>query len=164
MRTFGWLLVLLVALGGALLAEGALPYVVAPSPEAAGRYLVLFGGCNDCHTPGWEASGGKLPESEWLVGSPVGYRGPWGTTYASNLRLFVQAIGEDAWVQMFRTRTERPPMPWMNYHGLNERDLRAIYRFIKSLGPKGEPAPAYVPPDQEPKTPYILFIPQEPKR
>lgn len=140
------------------------PYLLASSPEEAGRYLIKMGGCNDCHTPGWAESGGTLAESEWLVGNAVGFRGPWGTTYPPNLRLFVQDISEDAWVAMFRTRTERPPMPWMNYHDLSERDLRAIYRFIKSLGPTGEPAPSYVPPGEEPKTPYILWVPQEPKR
>ena len=35
-------------------------------------------------------------------------------------------------------------------------------RFIKSLGPAGEPAPAFVPPGQETKGPYIQF-PQPPK-
>lgn len=135
----------------------------APSAEQAGRYFILLGGCNDCHTPGWEQSGGQLPESEWLTGSPVGFRGPWGTTYASNLRIFVQNITEDQWVEMFRTRAERPPMPWMNYRTINESDLRAAYRFIRSLGPKGEPAPEYVAPDQEPRTPYIVFVPRMPE-
>lgn len=31
------------------------------------------------------------------------------------------------------------------------------------LGPGGEPAPAYVPPDQEPATPYALFPPAAPQ-
>lgn len=139
-------------------------HVQASSPEEAGRYLVKTGGCNDCHTPGWAESNGTLPESEWLVGNTVGFQGPWGTTYPPNLRLFVQNISEDAWVTMFRTRNERPPMPWMNYHNASEQDLRAIYRFIKSLGPKGQPAPAFVPPGEEPKNPYILWVPQQPKR
>ncbi|MCS6772487.1 MAG: cytochrome C [Anaerolineae bacterium] len=133
--------------------------VVSPSAEEAGRYLILMGGCNDCHTLGWEQSGGKMPESEWLTGSPVGYRGPWGTTYATNLRLYVQAVSEDEWVRMFRERNERPPMPWVNYRTIHESDLRAIYRFIRSLGPAGKPEPDYVPPDKEPMTPYLSFVP-----
>jgi hypothetical protein len=30
---------------------GATPIVLATSDIEAGRYLVLVGGCNDCHTP-----------------------------------------------------------------------------------------------------------------
>lgn len=139
-------------------------HVEALTDKAAGRYLILLGGCNDCHTSGWVESGGKLPASEWLTGNPVGFRGPWGTSYPSNLRLSVQGITEDGWIQMFRTRTQYPPMYWLNYHGLSGRDLSAMYRFIKALGPKGVLVPAHVPPNHEPKTPYVLFVPQAPTR
>jgi mono/diheme cytochrome c family protein len=138
-------------------------HVVAATPQAAGRYLVVIGGCNDCHTPGYAERGGQVPEAEWLTGSPVGFRGPWGTTYPVNLRLFVQKTSEDGWVQMARTVEGRPPMPWFNLRALSDQDLRAMYRFIKQLGPQGAETPAYVPPDQAPKTPAILFVPQPPK-
>jgi hypothetical protein len=36
-------------------------------------------------------------------------------------------------------------------------DLRAMYRYIKSLGPAGKPAPAYLPPDKTPPQPYVAF-------
>jgi len=62
---------------------------------------------------------------------------------------------------MFRTRTEWPPMPWVNYHDLAGQDLQAEYRFIKGLGPKGTAAPACLPPGQEPTTPYIPFVPPD---
>jgi len=45
---------------------------------------------------------------------------------------------------------------------MTEVDLKALYRFIVHLGPGGQPAPAYVPPDQEPKPPYVTF-PAPPK-
>jgi hypothetical protein len=51
----------------------------------------------------------------------------------------------------------RPPMPWFNLNAMTEEDLRAMYQYINSLEPKGEPAPAYLPPDQEPPPPYIQF-------
>jgi mono/diheme cytochrome c family protein len=61
-----------------------------PSQDAAaiarGRYLIRMMGCNDCHTKGFAPSGGQVPESQWLAGDTLGYRGPWGTTYPSNLR------------------------------------------------------------------------------
>ena len=46
--------------------------------------------------------------------------------------------------------------------GCTEQDLRAIYRFIRNMGPAGKPEPAYLPPEKEPQGPYILF-PQTPK-
>ncbi|MET0680313.1 MAG: hypothetical protein ABWZ41_04865, partial [Burkholderiales bacterium] len=78
-----------------------------------GRYLVQISGCNDCHTPGYPESNGKVDEKLWLTGSPLGWRGPWGTTYAANLRLAAQKLTEAQWMQ--RARNElRPPMPWFN--------------------------------------------------
>jgi len=132
------------------------------SQDARGHYLVVIAGCNDCHTSGFSRSEGALPESEWLTGDPIGYQGPWGTTYAVNLRLFMQGFSEEAWMKVSRVVRTRPPMPWWILRELNESDLRAIYRLIRGLGPKGEMAPASLPPNQKPKTPYILFVPQPP--
>jgi hypothetical protein len=53
-------------------------------------------------------------------------------------------------------------MPWFALHDMRTQDLRAVYRFIKSLGPAGEAAPAYLPPGQEAKGPVVTF-PQPPK-
>jgi mono/diheme cytochrome c family protein len=126
---------------------------------ARGRYVVTTSGCNDCHTAGYPQSGGKIAEAEWLTGDTVGFSGPWGTTYPANLRLMVQRTSESAWVA--RARTEmRPPMPWFSLRDMTEADLRAVYRYIKSLGPKGNPAPAYAPPGQKVSTPYIEFVPK----
>jgi mono/diheme cytochrome c family protein len=122
-----------------------------------GRYLAQVAGCNDCHTPGYLMRNGQIPESQWLTGDSFGWRGPWGTTYASNLRLFVKDMSEDQWVQVARTLKRRPPMPWYTLNEMREDDLRALYRFIRSLGEPGKPAPAYLPPGQEPATPYALF-------
>jgi mono/diheme cytochrome c family protein len=132
------------------------------SQDARGHYLVVIAGCNDCHTPGFSKSEGMLPESEWLTGDSVGWQGPWGTTYAVNLRLFMQSYSEEAWLKVSRIFRARPPMPWWILHQLSESDSRAVYRLIRGLGPKGERAPASLPPHQKPKTPYILFVPQLP--
>jgi mono/diheme cytochrome c family protein len=73
-----------------------------------GRYLVEIAGCNDCHTPGYAMSGGKVPESQWLTGDALG-----------------------------KTLETRPPMPWFNLRAMSNADLRATYRYIRHLGPAG---------------------------
>ena len=122
-----------------------------------GRYLIRVGGCNYCHTPNYMQSPERVVEDDWLIGLPVGWYGPWGTTYAANLRLSVQTYTEDAWVEMLKTRKTMPPMPWINVSHYTDADARAVYRFIKSLGPKGEKMPLIVPPGELPKTPYFDF-------
>lgn len=127
-----------------------------------GRYLVKVTGCNDCHTPGYAMSGGKVPEAEWLTGDTLGWRGPWGTTYPINLRLYMTSMPEAQWVKVAKTNKARPPMPWFALHDMTEQDLRALYRYVKHLGPAGAPAPAYLPPGTEPRTAYVQF-PAPPK-
>jgi hypothetical protein len=75
---------------------------------ARGKYLVTFGGCNDCHTPLKLTPKGPVPDMErMLSGHPhdtklplpelkpgpwfaatagmTAWTGPWGITYAANL-------------------------------------------------------------------------------
>ncbi len=130
----------------------------------AGRYLVMVAGCNDCHTPGWDRAPGKIPEAQWLSGVPLGWRGPWGTSYAANLRLTVQKLNADEWVKMMHTRNARPPMPWASVNAMSESDVRAIYEYIHSLGPAGEAMPADLPPGVEPTGPYLNMEPVFPKK
>ena len=133
---------------------------VADSVER-GRYLVKIGGCNDCHTAAYAQSMGKVPESEWLLGDQLGYRGPWGTTYPSNLRISLSVMTEAQWVTFARKLQSRPPMPSYSLNDMTDEDLQSIYRFIRQLQPLGERAPAYVPPGVEPNPPYVQF-PQPP--
>jgi mono/diheme cytochrome c family protein len=146
----------------AMAAFGATATLAAGSDATVierGRYLSRIGGCNDCHTPGYNEAAGKLPESDWLTGNPVGFQGPWGTTYPANLRLTLDRMTEAQWLA--RARAEmRPPMPWFNLRDMSDDDLRAIYRYVRSLGPKGQPAPQYAPPGQQVQTPFVLFVPQ----
>jgi mono/diheme cytochrome c family protein len=129
---------------------------------ARGSYLVRIGGCNDCHTPGYTATGGEIPQAQWLTGDKLGWRGPWGTTYAANLRTYMQNLTEAQWLKAARALQTRPPMPWFSVRQMSDADLRAIYAFTRHLGPGGEPAPAYVPPEKEPPPPFVLF-PAPPK-
>lgn len=131
------------------------------SPDPAlvdrGRYLALVAGCNDCHTAGYTANNGDVPEALWLTGDNFGWRGPWGTTYGTNLRLLVDAMNEKQWIELARNLRRRPPMPWFNLNAMKEDDLRALYHFMRSLGDPGSPAPAALSPDREPDTPYAMW-------
>lgn len=139
----------------------ALPASAGPErprdPVALGRYLVQTSGCNDCHTPGYAQQAGKTPEATWLTGDAVGWRGPWGTTYPTNLRLFMAAMNESQWLQHARSMQPRPPMPWFNLRQMSDADLRAIYRYVRAAGPAGTPAPAYAPPGQPVSGPVVQF-------
>jgi mono/diheme cytochrome c family protein len=127
-----------------------------------GRYLVLIGHCNNCHTAEYSAKQGKVPEREWLMGSRVGWRSAAGTVYPHNLRLYFANLSEDAWLHAARNMRPRPPMPWWSLRDTSDADLRAMYRYIRSLTPLGEPAPAFVPPDRTPAPPFVQ-LPAPPK-
>jgi len=62
---------------------------------------------------------------------------------------------EEQWVAYIKTFKPRPPMPWWSMKETTEQDLRAMYQYVKSLGPAGQPAQPYLTPDKEPKQPYI---------
>jgi hypothetical protein len=142
------------------------PVVSAASMEQAGEYLTIVGSCNDCHTQGWTESEGKVAPADRFAGFNVGFRGPWGTSYGKNLRTVVQRQSEDHWVEVMKTSDGgdgKPPMPWWNTKQMSDRDLRAMYRYIKSLGPKTNGVPRSLPAGREPTGPYIWVTPQPPK-
>ncbi len=150
-----WLLAAFACLG--LPAQACLAGDDGAHQLSRGKYLVEITGCNDCHTPGYATSGGETPEALWLTGDVLGWRGPWGTTYATNLRTLIPSMTEDQWVEVAQNLKSRPPMPWFSLNKMTVADLRSVYRYVASLGPAGGPAPAYVPPDQEPAPPFVTF-------
>lgn len=154
-----------LALAAVALAAAAVPAAAQQKPAGKpqnpqverGRYLVKVTGCNDCHTAGYAMAGGKVPEPQWLMGDKLGWQGPWGTTYAINLRLYMTSMSESGWVQTARSMKARPPMPWFALHDMTDQDLKAIYHYVQWLGPAGELAPTYVPPGREAKGPVVRF-------
>lgn len=141
-------------------------HVFAANEADAGRYLVKIGGCNDCHTPGYvegiAMTGKAMPETDWLQGGDIGFSGPWGVSYPSNLRLAFQNMTEEQFLELARAGQGRPPMPWPSLQAMSDKDLKAIYAYINALGPKGEPAPAALSPGVAPDRPHISFAPQPP--
>ncbi|HWJ05816.1 MAG TPA: cytochrome c [Steroidobacteraceae bacterium] len=127
---------------------------------ARGKYIITVSGCNDCHTPGGMEKGPAVPEREWLTGLAIGYQGPWGTTYPTNLRLVLNGMTEAQWLKHAR-QPRLPPMPWFNLKEMSDADLKAVYAFVRSLGPAGQPMPAYVAPGGKVTTPYFVFVPRQ---
>jgi hypothetical protein len=46
---------------------------------------------------------------------------------------------------------------------MSDRDLRSLYAYLKSLAQAGAATPEFVPPTEEPKTPYVSYEPIFPK-
>lgn len=163
-----WMLIGMAAF--ALGAASAFEFLASPTRAGTptdpsvqrGRYLVSIGGCNDCHTPGYMARAGDVPEDQWLTGNSLGFSGGWGTTYPGNLRRLLATMDEDGWVRFAGRLRTRPPMPWFNLRAMTDQDLRAIYRYIRSLPADDTRVPGYVPPGGRPATPYIVMTPRPP--
>lgn len=125
---------------------------------ARGDYLVRISGCNDCHTPAYGERGGNVPRDQWLVGSPVGFSGPWGTIYAANLRIKAAEMDEAGWLDHTAKLHTRPIMPDFALRAMTEDDRRALYRLVRSLGPVADKAPDYLPPGKTPPAPYLQLV------
>jgi hypothetical protein len=167
--------VLAAAAGAAVLAAcnpsasapaDAGPHVVGKGRDEIGKYLLATAGCHDCHTPG--AMEGHMPgEAEYVTGSPLGWQGPWGTSYAQNLRLKLRGYpSEEVFVKAMKARATsptmaRPPMPWASLVAMSDADLGAIYTYIRGLGEAGQPMPDALPPGVEPVGPYVVVAPPQ---
>jgi hypothetical protein len=103
-----------------------------------GLYISIIGGCHFCHTEGYREADGKIDPEKALKGSSVGWQGPWGTTYAANLRDLAMGFNEDKWVDHLKNKVNLPPMPWYQVQAMSDSDLRSVYLYIKLLGPPGE--------------------------
>lgn len=109
----------------------------------------------------------KLPpppklEAPWIwagTATNTAFAGPWGVSYAVNVTADPDTgIGrwrEPDFVNAIRTgkhlgvgRPIAPPMPWPAYAKLSDRDLKAIFAYLKSTPAIKNRAPDYVPPAQ----------------
>ena len=127
-------------------------YWVGAGLVAAGAVALLAGGDS-----AGSGSSSDLPEDDWLVGGNLGFHGSWGTAYPSNLRLMLDGLSEEKWLALARQMRQSSPMSWVRLPKVSEQDLRAVYRFVKYLGPKGIPAPDRLPAGVTPTTDYIEF-------
>lgn len=82
--------------------------------------------------------------------------GPWGISYAANLTPDAMGLGgwtADQFLKTMRTgkhlgvgRPLLPPMPWFDIAVLNDRDLKAMFAYLKSIKPIQNQVPVPVPP------------------
>jgi len=131
-----------------------------------GLWISIVGGCHACHTEGYTESEGKIDPAKALTGVPVGWRGPWGTTYADNLRIVANGMSEQSFVEYLQNMRTRPPMPWYKFRVMAKSDIQSLYQYILSLGEPGKGLRiGEVRPGEEPTTPYIQLVPpQMPKQ
>jgi mono/diheme cytochrome c family protein len=131
-------------------------------PIARGRYLVELLGCADCHTPrfpdgrldpDYAMAGHKAndPYPSWddslydagygmvVSVSHTAFAGPWGVTFARNLTpdrtTGIGGWNEEAFINVLREGTLKPPMPATAYGMLPDEDLAAMFAYFMSLPP-----------------------------
>ncbi|MER9838445.1 hypothetical protein NKJ28_26275 [Mesorhizobium sp. M0145] len=88
-----------------LLAGLTMPIAAFAQGEVSverGLQVSIIGGCHDCHTEGYRETEGKIDPEKALMGNSVGWRGPWGTTYATNLRIDASVMTERGFVGMLK--------------------------------------------------------------
>jgi cytochrome c553 len=89
--------------------------------------------------------------------SMTAFIGPWGTSYAINLTpdrdTGIGAWREQDFIQAMRTgkhlgtgRPILPPMPWQSVGSLPDKDLRALFAYLKAQPAVKNKVPDYVPP------------------
>lgn len=150
-----------------------------------GKYLVVTGGCDDCHTPKIFTEKGPVPDTTKLLSGfqqgitlPVldvkfvtpgnwiatesnltAWVGPWGISYASNLtpdnatgigtlseEMFIKTLREGKYMGVGRPLL--PPMPWPTIGQMNDKDLKAIYAYLKTIKPINNQVPEPTPPNK----------------
>jgi mono/diheme cytochrome c family protein len=133
-----------------------------------GKYLVILGGCNDCHTPGYFF--GKPDMARFLGGSEVGIEIPGlGVFHGPNLTPD-QDTGLGKWsaeeiVTAITTgrrpdgRVLAPIMPWHAFANLTREDVLAITTFLKSLPPVKNKVPGPFGPSEKPTSFVMKIIP-----
>lgn len=123
-------------------------------PASRGEYLADIAGCRSCHTPmhrgrpmeGWEFAGGRR------------HSYPGGAVFSANITpdedTGIGFYGEDDFVELFQAygseSARRMPlrggkntvMPWTDFAGLTDADLRALFRYLRSVPARPGAPPA----------------------
>jgi mono/diheme cytochrome c family protein len=109
------------------------------TPVKRGQYLVTIAACSDCHSPqvkgqpiaGVEFGGGFVLDGPWgRVASANITPDPSGISYY-NEALFLEAMRTG----IVRARKLNQIMPWWDFRGLTDEDLKAIFAYLQTLKP-----------------------------
>jgi mono/diheme cytochrome c family protein len=131
-----------------------------------GKYLVSFGGCMDCHTPGYFF--GKPDMARYLGGSEVGFEIPGaGVFHGPNLTPDKET-GLGSWtdeqiVTAMQTgvrpdgRMLAPIMPWRALANLTKDDAQAIVAYLRSIPAVKNKVPGPFGPSEKP-TSFVMKI------
>jgi mono/diheme cytochrome c family protein len=166
--SFACAFVALTFYGADAAMKHGIPINAANSAVARGKYLVTFGSCTDCHTPG--SFFGKPDMTKFLGGSDVGFAIPGlGVFVGPNLTPDKQTgLGnwtEEQIVTALTTgktpdgRILAPVMPWHAYANLTKGDALAIAAYLKSLPPVSHPVGGPYGPSQTPAEFVMVVVP-----
>jgi mono/diheme cytochrome c family protein len=148
-----------IATAGLALVALAHTAAAADSAQIArGKYLVNFGGCSDCHTPGNFL--GHPDMTRYLGGSDVGFAIPGLGVFVGRNLTPDKETGLGGWtraqiITAFTTgkrpdgRQLAPTMPWMAYAHLTKSDANAIAAYLQSLKPVKHAVPGPFGPNQK---------------
>ncbi len=137
-----------------------------------GKYLVdHLAECVGCHTPLGPGGTGDSDLNLYLSGVPAkfagqkvgppqvaGFPGPRGAKYyprniTPDPDTGIGKWSEEQFVRAFKNRTrpdgtkyDNSDMPWDSFRNMKEEDIRAIYRYLKTIKPINNKVPENVPP------------------
>ncbi len=125
--------------------EGPVPPIDRSDTVIYGRYLSKIARCEFCHTPRIRGRVGPLPGRLMAGGVPF-FMGK-DMHYSKNLTPHEDGLGEwtkDMFIQRFRLATKPFPvseednseMNWVEFSGMTDRDLGAIWDYLQTLEPK----------------------------
>jgi mono/diheme cytochrome c family protein len=135
---------------------------------ARGKYLTAFGGCNDCHTPGYFF--GKPDMTRHLGGSEVGFEIPGlGVFHGPNLTPDKET-GLGGWsdaeiVMAIQTgvrpdkRVLAPIMPWKALAQLTKDDAMAMVAYLRSIPAVKNKVPGPFGPKEKPTSFVMKVVP-----
>jgi mono/diheme cytochrome c family protein len=139
---------------------------------ARGKYLASFGGCTDCHTPGYFF--GKPDMARHLAGSEVGFEMPGlGIFHGPNLTPDKET-GLGGWTdqQIIDAlqkgvrpdgRMLAPIMPWRALANLTPEDAHAIVAYLRSIPAVKNKVPGPFGPTEKSTSFVMKIVPPEGK-
>lgn len=122
--------------------HSAVPEPDLSTPEKRGAYLTTLASCSDCHTPR-NQRGEYLMDLAFAGGNLAEYKPTWTPKAAANITPGVNGIPyytEELFLEVIRTGRVRErkisdAMPWGHYRNMTDRDLKAIFAFLKTVKP-----------------------------